>query len=963
MAQELGTGYIIISPSTKGLGRAIEGSIGDGTASGVAKSGKTILSSVGGAFKTVGKIGVGAVGTVTGAIVGLAAKGGIDRALNIERAQTKLKALGHDTKSVDGIMSDALKSVKGTAYGLGDAASVAAGLVASGIKQGSELSGVLATVGDVAQVSGRSFSDMGLIFQQVAAKGKLQGDEMLQLMQSGIPVLQYLADHFGITAEEAQKMVSDGKVSFKDFEAAMREHLGGAAQSAGESFDGAMANVKAALSRLGETIATPVIKGLTGLFNQGIPLIDDFAARAKPALESVGTALGEGLEQAIPATAGALELLRAPLQWFLDNGPAIGTAFAAIATGIATLKTAAFISSTASMLKDFGAALELAGEVAAKNGGFLNSLADSIQLMGRSGNTFTRFIGSASGALGQLLTAAGKAGGGLTGLSKALGLGKWGLIAGAVAAVASALVVFFTQTETGRTAWKKLTGFLSSAWDAVQSAWQAVLPTLQSLVDNALGAIGNVIESLQPFIGELGGWLSGLLSPITSNLPALQEAFGQLVRAAGDAATAIMPAIMQLGDSFMQLLPALAQVIPVVMQLVSTLASALVPAITPIVQMLATIIPPIMELAVTLMGALMPAIGLIVGALAAFLPVVLQLATTLVGMLVPVITAIVQAVTALLPVVTTVITSILAVVQPVITALVGVIQGVVTVLQGVITFLQGVFTGNWSQAWEGVKQIFSGVWQAITSVFTGIWEALKAAITGGLNIIGSVWNATWNAVRTVFSTIWDGIRNAARAGVDGLTGIISGIKDRILGFFSGAGSWLLDSGHKIVQGLIDGITGMIGAAGDAISGVMGRIRDFLPFSPAKRGPFSGRGWTPYSGQALVSGLAQGIRNGLPDAEREMGRVMGAVAGRVAGATLPSIPLRVTGVDLGAAAFDALLAAGIDPASAANAGKPDVQRSTTYNVTIDARRVEADSRMAALIDALVESAGVTVRARA
>ncbi|NEG90658.1 tape measure protein [Bifidobacterium aerophilum] len=258
MAEELGTGYILIQPSTKGLGKAIEGSIDDGTSTGVKKSGKTILSRVGGAFKTVGKIGVGAVGTVTGAIAGLAAKGGFDRALNIERARTKLKALGHDTKSVDGIMSDALASVKGTAFGLGDAASVAAGLVASGIKQGKSLATVLGTVGDVAQVSGRSFQDMGLIFQQVAAKGKLQGDEMLQLMQSGIPVLQYLADHFKVTSAEAQKMVSDGKVSFEEFEAAMREHLGGAAKNAGDSFEGAMGNVRAALSRLGETIATPV---------------------------------------------------------------------------------------------------------------------------------------------------------------------------------------------------------------------------------------------------------------------------------------------------------------------------------------------------------------------------------------------------------------------------------------------------------------------------------------------------------------------------------------------------------------------------------------------------------------------------------------------------------------------------------------------------------------------------------
>lgn len=271
MAQELGTGYIIISPSTKGLGKAIEGSIGEGTNAGTQKSSKTLLQRIGGAFGKIGKIGIAATTAVGGALVGLAAKGGFDRALNIERAQTKLKALGHDTKSVDGIMNDALASVKGTAFGLGDAASVAAGLVASGVKQGGQLQTVLKTVGDTAQIAGVEFKDMGVIFGKVAATGKLQGDEMLQLMEAGIPVLQYLADHFQVTAEEAQEMVSDGKVSFEDFEAAMREHLGGAAQSAGESFDGAMSNMKAALSRLGESVATPVIKGLTGLFNQAIP--------------------------------------------------------------------------------------------------------------------------------------------------------------------------------------------------------------------------------------------------------------------------------------------------------------------------------------------------------------------------------------------------------------------------------------------------------------------------------------------------------------------------------------------------------------------------------------------------------------------------------------------------------------------------------------------------------------------
>lgn len=93
MAQELGTGYIIISPSTKGLGKAIEGSISAGTATGTQKSGKSIISTIGGAFGKIGKVGVGTIAGIASGIAGLTAKGGFDRALNIERAQTDRKSV------------------------------------------------------------------------------------------------------------------------------------------------------------------------------------------------------------------------------------------------------------------------------------------------------------------------------------------------------------------------------------------------------------------------------------------------------------------------------------------------------------------------------------------------------------------------------------------------------------------------------------------------------------------------------------------------------------------------------------------------------------------------------------------------------------------------------------------------------------------------------------------------------
>jgi TP901 family phage tail tape measure protein len=45
-------------------------------------------------------------------------------------------------------------------------------------------------------------------------------------------------------------------------------------------------------------------------------------------------------------------------------------------------------------------------------------------------------------------------------------------------------------------------------------------------------------------------------------------------------------------------------------------------------------------------------------------------------------------------------------------------------------------------------------------------------------------------------------------------------------------------GEQTIQGFIDGIKAKIGAVGNAIKGVAQKIRDYLPFSPAKEGPLS-----------------------------------------------------------------------------------------------------------------------------
>lgn len=66
----------------------------------------------------------------------------------------------------------------------------------------------------------------------------------------------------------------------------------------------------------------------------------------------------------------------------------------------------------------------------------------------------------------------------------------------------------------------------------------------------------------------------------------------------------------------------------------------------------------------------------------------------------------------------------------------GVWNGIKSILEGVINFIQGVFTGNWEQAWLGVRQIFAGIFEGLEALLkapiNGVIQMVNAAI-GGIN--------------------------------------------------------------------------------------------------------------------------------------------------------------------------------------------------------------------------------------
>jgi len=121
-----------------------------------------------------------------------------------------------------------------------------------------------------------------------------------------------------------------------------------------------------------------------------------------------------------------------------------------------------------------------------------------------------------------------------------------------------------------------------------------------------------------------------------------------------------------------------------------------------------------------------------------------------------------------------------------------------------------------------------------------------------------------------------GFLSGIRSGFQAAVSFVQGIPGQIMGFFAGAGSWLVSSGKALLDGFTSGIRRGFQAAKDAVSSGLDFIRGFFPFSPAKRGPFSGHGYTTFSGRALMRDFAGSIRDAVPDVIGDVGMALGSV---------------------------------------------------------------------------------------
>ena len=197
--------------------------------------------------------------------------------------------------------------------------------------------------------------------------------------------------------------------------------------------------------------------------------------------------------------------------------------------------------------------------------------------------------------------------------------------------------------------------------------------------------------------------------------------------------------IKQILDFMPQIQGFMAQITPVLSEVVSAILPVLFSILEALMPVLMEIIQAILPLAVDLINALLPIIT-------ALLPLIEPISALLMTIIVP----LVQILTELLPPLIATITSIINSTVPLLCkaiefvretvesvmdvlsrALTPWIQSIIQLFEGLAEFIGGVFTGNWQQAWEGIKNMTKGFVNVIITYIQG-------TINGVIGLINTV---------------------------------------------------------------------------------------------------------------------------------------------------------------------------------------------------------------------------------
>lgn len=229
------------------------------------------------------------------------------------------------------------------------------------------------------------------------------------------------------------------------------------------------------------------------------------------------------------------------------------------------------------------------------------------------------------------------------------------------------------------------------------------------------------------------------------------------------------------------------------------------------------------------------------------------------------------------PVITPILETLVKYVSSIIGTIADILSGMMETLSGIIDFITGVFTGDWSLAWQGVQEIFTGIWNALTGFISGIWSTIKSIFTGAISVIVQFIKTGFNAAKTAITTIFGGIKTFISSIWNGIKsvvlGIVNALKNGITAAFNGIKSVITSVMNTIssvisrvwnaIWGTIKGvINGILSGIQSMVNGIIGGLNSMI--RALNHLHFSIPDWVPgLGGKSLGFNLSTISRVSLP----------------------------------------------------------------------------------------------------
>ena len=792
------------------------------------KSGSKMSSALGTALKGGAAVAGGAVATVLG--MGIAQ--GFSRLNSIDQAEAKLKGLGHSTDEVKNIMDSALASVKGTAFGLGDAAMLAATAVASGVQPGEALTRQLKVMADTATIAGVPLMDMSDIFGDVNASGKATGETFSRLQERGIPAVQMLSKHLGISMEEAQKKIKDGEVDVDSFIATLESGFGGAALKSGETFSGAMNNVKAAMGRLGATVLGPVFEKLPGIMDGLIKKFDAAAPAAKKVGELIGDAFAWISEQA------------AKLKPSLDT---LWDRFIAVSTTLWHLfqdDLLPVIQAVFGWIVDHKTALTDVATV-------ILSMVAAWKLWNLAITAWT--------AITRVATAVQVA------WDAAMAANPVGLIVIAIVGLIAAMVLLYNRSEGFRS-------FVIGMWEGIKNTIGPIINTIKSFFsglfgdgEGAGGAVGwgqkvrDVFQQISQTVGkamsEVWNWIKNVWDKIgpyvMGALSLLWMLWSKYFQLYWTVVREVMEKVWQwIKFIWENIVPIWVKYLQIIWEVVSTVFMAVwrvimwvwenvVPAVVNYVRQMWSVITTVFNFIKGVVETVMTAIGFVIrtvmatvqwiweNVLSKIWSVASTVFTTVFNIVSTIFNAIWNVISTVLRTVWNIVSTIFNAIATVIGFVMNVVWTIIRTIWGVIgPFVTGVLREIWNNvvtAFNGIKAVIEVVMNVVKTIISAIWSAIQWVWE---NVLSRLWSTAVSIFNTVKNAIGDAM-GWVQDKIQTVLNVVHSIWENVFMKVWNTTRDIFDQVKDKIQGALDTVRNLFQGAVDAIGNIWNKVTDVV----------------------------------------------------------------------------------------------------------------------------------------